>query len=174
MTSRSVGRGTVRAAAELTGRAPSLHNTQPWRLRWAGPTIRLDAGPVVVPPEYPAARGWLPSRSVGIADLRVTMNGSLAILAAVAFIWRPGPDGCRGRDPARPARPAVRPRLAGRSAAVLAGATAPRSKAHHAYVALDVLKIAGLIALGVTALTPLGYRWSWPAAGVPSPSADQR
>jgi len=29
MTSRSVGRGTMRAAAELTGRAPSLHNTQP-------------------------------------------------------------------------------------------------------------------------------------------------
>jgi hypothetical protein len=51
---------------------------------------------------------------------------------------------------------AVRPRLTRRSAAVLAGATAPRSRAHHAYVALEVVKIAGLTALGVAALTSLG------------------
>jgi hypothetical protein len=51
---------------------------------------------------------------------------------------------------------AVRPRLSRRSAAVLAGATAPRSRAHHAYVGLEVVKVAALTALGVIALTSLG------------------
>jgi hypothetical protein len=46
----------------------------------------------------------------------------------------------------------VRPRLNRRSDAVLAargvgGADAPRSRAHHAYIALETLKVAALVAL---------------------------
>jgi hypothetical protein len=42
----------------------------------------------------------------------------------------------------------VRPRLARRSRAVLAGADAPRSHAHYAYVALEVVKVVGLAVSG--------------------------
>ncbi|HWC82171.1 MAG TPA: hypothetical protein VG756_19645 [Pseudonocardiaceae bacterium] len=47
---------------------------------------------------------------------------------------------------------AVRPVLNRRSNAVLAGQDAPRSRAHFAYLGLEVLKLAGLIVLGVQAL----------------------
>lgn len=46
----------------------------------------------------------------------------------------------------------VRPFLAKRSNAVLAGAEGPRSRAHLGYVALEVLKAAGLLVLGVILL----------------------
>ena len=46
----------------------------------------------------------------------------------------------------------VRPRLNRRSAAVLAGQDAPRSRAHHAYIGLEALKLAALVALGATLL----------------------
>ncbi|QWF84474.1 hypothetical protein [Amycolatopsis sp. CA-230715] len=46
----------------------------------------------------------------------------------------------------------LRPRLARRSDRVLAGEDVPRSRAHHAYVALEVVKVLALVALGVTAL----------------------
>ena len=42
----------------------------------------------------------------------------------------------------------VRPRLNRRSARVLAGQDAPRSRAHHAYLGLEALKLAALAALG--------------------------
>ena len=42
----------------------------------------------------------------------------------------------------------VRPRLNRRSARVLAAQDAPRSRAHHAYIALEALKLAALAALG--------------------------
>jgi hypothetical protein len=47
---------------------------------------------------------------------------------------------------------AVRPGLNRHSDRVLAGENPPRSRAHHFYIGLEVLKVAGLIALGVTAL----------------------
>jgi hypothetical protein len=47
----------------------------------------------------------------------------------------------------------VRPRLNRRSAAVLAGHDAPRSRAHHAYIGLEALKLAALVALGATLLS---------------------
>ncbi|MFB9616810.1 hypothetical protein [Kutzneria kofuensis] len=47
---------------------------------------------------------------------------------------------------------AVRPRLNRRSDAVLAGEEGPRSHAHVAYVALECVKVVGLIVLGVLAL----------------------
>jgi hypothetical protein len=47
---------------------------------------------------------------------------------------------------------AVRPRLKRRSDAVLAGRTGTRSRAHYAYVALEVVKLAALIVGGILVL----------------------
>lgn len=47
----------------------------------------------------------------------------------------------------------VRPRLNARSDLVLAGGQAPRSRAHHGYIALEVGKVAALVVVGVAALT---------------------
>ena len=47
----------------------------------------------------------------------------------------------------------VRPRLSRRSARVLAGQYAPRSRAHHAYLGLEALKLAALVALGAALLS---------------------
>lgn len=47
---------------------------------------------------------------------------------------------------------AVRPALSWRTDAVLAGHEGPRSHAHLAYVACEVVKIAGLIWLGISLL----------------------
>jgi hypothetical protein len=46
----------------------------------------------------------------------------------------------------------VRPRLNRRSARVLAGRDAPRSRAHHTYIGLEALKLAALNALGAALL----------------------
>ena len=46
----------------------------------------------------------------------------------------------------------VRPRLNRRTAYVLAGHQAPRSRAHHAYIGLEVLKAGALVALGAVLL----------------------
>lgn len=46
----------------------------------------------------------------------------------------------------------VRPRLNRRSARVLAGDNAPRSRAHHAYIGLEAAKLAALVALGAALL----------------------
>jgi hypothetical protein len=49
---------------------------------------------------------------------------------------------------------AVRPRLTRRSDRILAGTEAPRSRAHLAYLALEVAKVVALLAAGVVLLTP--------------------
>ena len=46
----------------------------------------------------------------------------------------------------------VQPRLNRRSARVLAGQDAPRSRAHHTYIPMEALKLAALVALGATLL----------------------
>ena len=46
----------------------------------------------------------------------------------------------------------VRPRLNRRSAHVLAGQDGPRSRAHHAYLGLEVLKLGALVVLGAALL----------------------
>ena len=46
----------------------------------------------------------------------------------------------------------VRPALTRRSDAVLAGSDGPRSKAHYVYVALEVVKLLGLLVTGVLLL----------------------
>lgn len=48
---------------------------------------------------------------------------------------------------------AVRPRLTQRSDQVLAGLDAPRSRAHHAYVGLEVVKVVALTVAGILLLT---------------------
>lgn len=47
----------------------------------------------------------------------------------------------------------VRPRLTRRSDAVLAGQNAPRSRAHYAYVGLEVVKVIALVAAGILLLS---------------------
>jgi hypothetical protein len=47
---------------------------------------------------------------------------------------------------------AVRPPLTRRSDAVLAGAEVPRSRAHHAYVGLEVIKVLSLVVAGIALL----------------------
>jgi hypothetical protein len=47
---------------------------------------------------------------------------------------------------------AVRPGLTRRSDEVLAGSDTPRSRAHHIYIALEAVKVAGLIAAGILLL----------------------
>jgi hypothetical protein len=47
---------------------------------------------------------------------------------------------------------AVRPRLARRSDAVLAGGEGPRSHAHWAYVGLEIVKVVALLDVGVSLL----------------------
>jgi len=49
---------------------------------------------------------------------------------------------------------AVRPRLSRRSDRIVAGQDAPRSRGHHAYVALEAVKVAALLATGSMLLTP--------------------
>ncbi|MCG5434304.1 hypothetical protein LV457_18695 [Mycobacterium sp. MYCO198283] len=46
----------------------------------------------------------------------------------------------------------VRPFLGRRTAAVLAGEDAPRSRAHHAYIALEAVKVVGLMTAGILLL----------------------
>ncbi|MCT9931528.1 hypothetical protein N5079_15025 [Planotetraspora sp. A-T 1434] len=46
----------------------------------------------------------------------------------------------------------VRPRLTRRSDRILAGEKAPRSRGHHAYVILEVLKVAALLTNGILLL----------------------
>ena len=49
----------------------------------------------------------------------------------------------------------IRPRLSRRSDRVLAGEDLPRSRAHHFYVAFEIVKVLALIALGSALLSAL-------------------
>ncbi len=46
----------------------------------------------------------------------------------------------------------VRPGLTRRADAVLAGEVAPRTRSHHAYIALEIVKVVALLVAGVTLL----------------------
>jgi len=46
----------------------------------------------------------------------------------------------------------IRPGLTRRSDAVLAGDVAPRARSHHAYIALEVVKVIALLVAGITLL----------------------
>lgn len=46
----------------------------------------------------------------------------------------------------------IRPGLTRRSDAVLAGDVAPRTRSHHAYIALEIVKVIALLVAGITLL----------------------
>ena len=48
---------------------------------------------------------------------------------------------------------AVRPALTRRADKVLAGSEGPRSRAHYAYIALETVKVIGLIVAGILLLS---------------------
>lgn len=48
----------------------------------------------------------------------------------------------------------VRPKLAKRSDAVLAGGDGPRSRAHYAYIGLELVKVVALLIAGILLLVP--------------------
>ncbi|MET8155566.1 hypothetical protein ABZT47_04275 [Sphaerisporangium sp. NPDC005289] len=91
------------------------------------------------------------------------LNRVEAALAAALVVA-----GVTGRPPVTPAAAglvavaalavqlaAVRPGLNRRSDRVLAGEDAPRSRAHHAYIALELVKVVALLVLGVSLLAAL-------------------
>jgi hypothetical protein len=69
----------------------------------------------------------------GPSRLLVVLGAVTAVLLGVQLLW-------------------VRPRLNRRSTRVLAGHDAPRSRAHHTYIGLEVLKVGALVALGAALL----------------------
>lgn len=81
----------------------------------------------------------------------------LAAVIAVSFVvWRPGAGAMAGVAIAVVALlvqlVAVRPMLAKRSDAVLAGSDGPRSRAHLRYVALELVKVVALSVTGILLL----------------------
>jgi Nitroreductase family len=106
MITEAVDSGTVQAALELAGRAPSVHNTQPWRWELGDSAIHLraDTGRWL-PATDPDARDLLMSCGAWLHHLRMALAASdigvtvdrfpdpdeLDLLAVVAL--RPGADG---------------------------------------------------------------------------------
>ncbi|WP_099021648.1 hypothetical protein [Mycolicibacterium palauense] len=88
------------------------------------------------------------------------LNACEALLAAVvliALMIGPAPGGAVAAFAVAVAALAlqllaVRPALARRSDAVLAGAQGPRSKAHYGYVVFEVIKVGALVVTGVALL----------------------
>ena len=88
------------------------------------------------------------------------LNAVEAVLAVVLLVGvvtgRPGPGGftaaCVAAGVLVVQVAAVRPALSRRSDRMLAGETAPRSRGHYAYVGLEVVKVAALVATGVLLL----------------------
>ncbi len=86
-----------------------------------------------------------------------TVEACFAILLVAIMVAAPAPAGALIAASAAVAALAiqviaVRPRLTSRSDAVLAGADGPRSRAHYAYVGLEAVKVAALLAAGILLL----------------------
>lgn len=90
MITPTADRGTLRSALELAGRAPSVHNTQPWRWRVTPDTVELRAD----------LRRWLPLTDPDGRDLLLSCGAALhhlqvalAALDVAALVHRmPDPD----------------------------------------------------------------------------------
>lgn len=77
VTSEEYSETELRAAAEAGGRAPSMHNTQPWRFRLCRGAIEVLADPTrALPVADPS--GWAMRLACGAA----TFNARLALAAA--------------------------------------------------------------------------------------------
>jgi hypothetical protein len=85
------------------------------------------------------------------------VEGVLAVVLLICVVvGRPGASGLAAACVAAAVLvvqvAAVRPALSRRSDRVLAGETAPRSRGHLAYVGLEIVKVAALVAAGVVLL----------------------
>jgi hypothetical protein len=112
----------------------------PLKFRAPGVTVRIGLG-----------IGRLVFRALNTAEV------ILAGVLVVAAVSDPPPPRVAATGAAAVAALAVqlivvRPRLARRSARVLAGEDVPRSGRHYAYVILELLKVTGLLATGVLLL----------------------
>ena len=68
-------RATIEAALELAVRAPSIHNSQPWRWRVGGASVQLYVDPVrQLPRVDPARRGMVLSCGVALHHFTVAMS----------------------------------------------------------------------------------------------------
>lgn len=67
MITEKVDHGTVRSAIELASRAPSVHNSQPWRWRLDQRSVHL----------YSDLRRWLPATDADGRDLVVSCGAAL-------------------------------------------------------------------------------------------------
>ncbi len=113
----------------------------PLKFRAPGVTLQIGLG-----------IGRLVFRALNACEL------ALAAVAVACFADRAAEHGHRGRRQPSPSSPCwrrcwlVRPRLSRRSDAVLAGGEGPRSRAHWAYVGLEIVKVIALLIAGVSLL----------------------
>lgn len=83
---RTLSAAEISRLAGIAGRAPSVHNTQPWRLRAAGASIELIADPSRQLVQLdPAGREMLISCGAALFGLRLGLR-SLGCLPAVAIL----------------------------------------------------------------------------------------
>ena len=77
MLSTHLQRTTVRAAVALANRAPSVHNSQPWRWRVGPSSIHLFADPArALPATDPEGRDLRISCGAALHHLRVALNAA--------------------------------------------------------------------------------------------------
>jgi nitroreductase len=89
MIVNQVDHRTVRSALELATRAPSVHNSQPWRWRIADRSVHLYADRARrLPATDPDGRDWILSCGAALHHLRIALAAS-GIAASVRRIPNP-------------------------------------------------------------------------------------
>ncbi|MEU8894775.1 NAD(P)H nitroreductase [Nocardia sp. NPDC048505] len=90
MSSAQPDAETLHAALDLAIRAPSVHNSQPWRWRITGSAVQLCADPERhLPATDPQQRGLILSCGAALHHLRVAM-AMLGWESAVTYLPEPG------------------------------------------------------------------------------------